>query len=524
MSLKKIAQTLTKELDDNEKLLAPVLSGKLNQLAETHPTDQTIVQIASVMSRLADKNMFICKKDFKDLYKKFYTSKTAFASYFPEVEVLAEPVIKSAPQEALDPSQYVNSALTEALASIFDGTKFKGYSTKLANKACSEISSTLDSWNLAPKSVSVSDGNEKFLVLKADYETPKGLTSFYVPVVVNDENIEEFSVFLTNAGVNDLNNKNVKSYLQSNAGGKLNVSPKKVLEVLAAAVTEKREITSTELAIAKLAEKRSNPEALAQSILLEKIAEVQPDIQNPGAGEYASVSEQFGSPDGAAAFDFGSAKVEAGRSVIARELKTMGYGNCQIKVARHDSKKVFYAVGLNSRTGFIVPIKMAETVGFPTIVMTNGEVHGFDKESIDALDSSGIGDLGAVAAASPRSGLRPSELIEVIKVAMVEGNIAKAEDALNVLKNSGDEVAYNNGFNHYMSGLNPSNLVVEASSGCSFIIKNAKTSQYALCGHTNLPLHKVYQDKFGQCLPNYRKNMDETSEAVSLIVNKINFQ
>jgi hypothetical protein len=54
------------------------------------------------------------------------------------------------------------------------------------------------------------------------------------------------------------------------------------------------------------------------------------------------------------------------------------------------------------------------------------------------------------------------------------------------------------------------------------IVKNAHSS-HRICGHTNLPLHKVYQDKEGNCRPLYRKEMDETYQGAYFLNSKIFF-
>jgi hypothetical protein len=53
------------------------------------------------------------------------------------------------------------------------------------------------------------------------------------------------------------------------------------------------------------------------------------------------------------------------------------------------------------------------------------------------------------------------------------------------------------------------------------LIKNSKVSEHSICGHTGLPIHKVFQDKNGNCQPLYRRGMDETYEGASFMNAKI---
>src|SRR6202020_487113 len=85
-----------------------------------------------------------------------------------------------------------DQVLANALESVFDPSiPLKQYSQAIANRALKSVASTLNIWNLTPAKLSVSDGNQKFLVIQADYETPKGLTSFYVPVETNKNQVAD---------------------------------------------------------------------------------------------------------------------------------------------------------------------------------------------------------------------------------------------------------------------------------------------------------------------------------------------
>ena len=109
-------------------------------------------------------------------------------------------------------------------------------------------------------------------------------------------------------------------------------------------------------------------------------------------------------------------------------------------------------------------------------------------------------------------------LIQNIKVAVAEGNLTKAEDALNILSQSNDPKAHLMGFQAFMQGL--SGHKVEAEQECSMVIKNA-TSEHPICAHTGLPIHKTYRDKDGNCRPLYRRGMEEGYEAATFMNHKI---
>jgi hypothetical protein len=71
-----------------------------------------------------------------------------------------------------------------------------------------------------------------------------------------------------------------------------------------------------------------------------------------------------------------------------------------------------------------------------------------------------------------------------------------------------------------MSGLKGGTIQKAASTTCSRIVRHAHSSQ-ELCGHTNLPLSKVFQDASGECQPMYRKAMQDSREGAYFMNSKI---
>ena len=68
--------------------------------------------------------------------------------------------------------------------------------------------------------------------------------------------------------------------------------------------------------------------------------------------------------------------------------------------------------------------------------------------------------------------------------------------------------------------LDEAKATAEKKTTCSMIIKSA-ASQHPTCGHTGLPIHKVYQDEHGNCQPLYRKDMPQKYEVSTFNTHKI---
>jgi hypothetical protein len=528
-SIQEMVSSLAKTLDDNEQLATPILSSKLAKYQEVYPYDQTVGMMSRVIEKMASNNtLFIKKADFRSLYQKMYSTGTKLAELFPnELGAAYEPKIERTKYEIkeVEPYQIKDQVLANALANAFDSSiPLRAYAQASADKAVKIVSSSLDNCTIHPTEVSIADGNERILLIKADYDTPKGITSIYVPVEVVNNKVADAGVFIGNTGVIEINNQEVKNYIVSNAGAKLKATAKTILAFLTNAISGNKEISDTELALIKLNSERQEKASLnATPILGQKIAEVViKDVVLPKSDEFSSFEKEFSSPYGVASFTFGENKIKIGRESIERELIAAGYKNPQVIVSACNEGTVFYAVSISGgRIGFTVPVKIANgKVSKPDIMLCNGSVSSFSKEGINMLSINNQSDFKAASVASPLYGLKSSELIANIKQALAEGNTAKAEDALNILEKSGNDNAYAIGFAAFIGGLNKTASAPVEEKKCSMIIKSA-ASQHPYCGHCNLPLHKTYVDEDGHCRPLYRKGMNTDYDSVLFNTSKI---
>jgi len=462
--LNEMVNSINKAAELNEKLALPMLTVKLSKFAKMHPGDQTLGKISNVLDKLSSKQLFITRAELKNLYQTLYTRNTKFAELFGEelgdlgYSANSPKLYERGNEGELDMSGFGDSVLASALDSAFDGSiPLKNYSKEAGIKATKAVASCLDSWNLKASHVEVVDGNANFLVVKAEYHTPKGATSFYIPVEVNNSVISEPELFMGNKGPQDLNYTNIKDYVTTQAGSKLGVKPSEILQVLASAVSNNRSVNEVELAIIKLnSAKRATNEYFAGGITGQSLENAAvSDVELPRTEDSFSFEEKFNSPVGLASINFGNDKVKMGNDLISRELRSFGYKNHRITVANSDSNTIFYGVSIDSgRAAFTVPVKVSSgNIVSPTILLCDGVVSDFSSKSVNKLYMENKVDGRIAAVASPLYSLKPSDLINNIRDAVKEDNFAKAEDALNVLKEAGDVKAYAIGFKVYSSGL-----------------------------------------------------------------------
>lgn len=526
--LYQLVGSIAEAVKDNEKLATPILAAKLTKCVAAYPGDQTLGAMSRVIGDMAqNKTLFISRANLKSLYNKLYSRNTKFAELFTDElgQAPAEPQITTFQHDDTvegNPYHVGDQVLANALESVFDKhAPLKMYSQPLADKAVRSVNSTLDAWSLKPSKLTVGAGNDKFIVIKADYETPKGVTSFYVPVEVTKSDVLEPEVFMGNEGPKDLNHTTIKAYLTQEAGVKTKIGATDILDALTTATAEKREVSAAELAVMRLnASRQTNSEFFQGQVVGQKVAEAaKKDVELPKSDEFFSFEKKFTTPQGLATWRFGNDKVATAREHLARELTSFGFSKPQIVVTGNDENTIFYGISLDTgKIAFTVPVKVsAGKLQKPTVMLCNGSIASFDKKSINELVGQNKTDSKVAAVASTMSTLKPSEVVNNLRQALAEENFAKAEDALNVLANSGDAKAYATAFHIYMEGLAGRKT---AETKCSHMIKSA-VSEHPICSHTGLPINKVYQDKNGYCHPMYRKGMDETYEGASFMNSKI---
>jgi hypothetical protein len=533
--LASLIRSVSSALNEQEKLAIPSLNIKLQRAVDLHPHDQTIRAVANILSKMeANKKLLITRAELKSLYDNSYSNHTKFAECFREELGLPseKETVKTAANkqdQAFDPNfqkAFSDPILSNALDSVFNSQiPLKLFSKEMAEKAKRVVSDNLEAWNFKSSKLEVESGNEHFIVVKADYETPKGLTSILVPVEVSNGKVAIPNLFMGNRGPQDLNYVSLKAYVSSQAGNKLNIRASDMLAALSSSITKTAGLSSVELALTKMNASRENSlPFFADSVIGLKQNPVvkNAEVELPKSGQFASFAEKFDSPLGYANLHFGVDKVNLGRDVVLRTLASLGVKNSQVNITDANENTIVYAVSLNDgRVAFNVPVKYhSNRLITPDLLICNGTTFPFSKTGLQQLLKNGGRDYRAAAITSAQYGLKPNELIDNVRQSMINGNYSKAEDSLNILLAEENIDAYKIAFTIYSNGLSVSNNIIKDQSGCSMIVKNS-SSEYDLCGHTGLPTHKIYQDKYGNCHPLYRRNMEENYEPTSFMNSKI---
>jgi hypothetical protein len=477
--LKKAISNLQSALDGHEKIALAFFAQKLHKSGAENPEDQTINQMSLVVDRMnADNRLFISRAEVKDLYNKLYSRNTKFKEIFADelgLEGPAAPVASRTEEkfQEFDIYQDTDKTLLASLTAAFDPTAhaFSKEAEKVVAMECSFP-------NLEPVVKAVS-GDENVVVVSATYRTPQGNASFYVPVELFNKRATTPSFFNGSDGQHYISKKSITNYVT-------------------------KQFTKVG--------------SYGNESVGESFAEMlEPQLD---AEEVESFASKLSSAKGIAVFQHGEL-AEHGRRVISQKLASFGKRSHQVNVLEASTNSITYGVSCDG-VAFKVPVTVENgRLQEPTVILCKGSIESFTSDGVQNLQSSELTDNKIAATVSPLFTLKASDLVETVREATEEGNYAKAEDALNVLANMDDAKAYRVALEEYTNGL--SNVKKESSTTtCSRIVKTANSTQ-PVCGHLNLPLNKVYQDKHGDCRPNSRKGMEDSNEGAYFMNSKILF-
>jgi hypothetical protein len=479
--LKKAISNLQSALDGHEKIALAFFAQKLHKSGAANPEDQTINQMSLVVDRMnAGNRLFISRAEVKDLYNKLYSHNTKFKEIFAEelgLEAAAEPAASRTEEvfQEFDIYQDTDKTLLASLNAAFNPTA-NGLPDDIAKAAEKAVVMECSFPNLEPVVRAVS-GDENVVVVAATYRTPQGNASFYVPVEMFRKTATAPSFFTGKDGQHYISKKSITNYVSNfftKAGSHGN---------------------------------ESVGEAFAEL--------VEPTVD---AKEVESFASNLSSAKGIAAFQHGELP-EQGRRIISQKLNGFGKRSHQVNILEATKDSITYGVSCDG-VAFKVPVKIESgRLQEPAVILCKGSIESFTADGIQSLQSAELTDNKVAAIVSPLFTLKASDLVETVREATEEGNYAKAEDALNVLANMDDAKAYKIALDEYTSGL--SSVKKEASTAkCSRIVKTANSTQ-PVCGHLNLPLNKVFQDKHGDCRPMSRKGMEDSYEGAYFMNSKI---
>jgi hypothetical protein len=440
-----LIKNVARQIESNEKLALPILAAKARREAAKRPDDTHLVNASQVLTKMASTKTFISKSELRNIVERFGATHSKLSSVFSDelgkAAAAGPKIFERSANEGVsvdrDYERFADPVLSNALSGLFEANPVERiYSASDAQRAQRAVHAQLSALGLTPKEVSTFAGRNDVIICQASHETPRGRSNTLVPVEMVDGKALLPVVFLSRGGFKQLDRDELISHVKDVAGRSFKVDASRLLDSIDFIKNGSKEINEVELAAIKVASQRGMIAGDPNAILYTKLDEVTPDVQLPklAATEESSFAEKLGKPDGVARFIHGDKVVEAGRSTIVRKFADFGYSNVQVKVASVDEGKIHYAVGIASVAGMRVPIDVEKNRAMPPkVVFANGIVAPFEKEAIANILRDGLSDNRALASTSPCYDMKPSELVDVVRESVAEGNYLRAEDAINVL-------------------------------------------------------------------------------------------
>lgn len=506
LQLQKAAQQVV----DSEHFLLGVLAVRARKLAETHPYDQCVLGMSNYLNKRAESQAEITRGELKSVYAKMYTPNSPFAQVFASelgqtAELTGPKYIQHSPQEGqpLVPAVVETNPLLGQLTQAFDHTS-SGLTPALGTAACKTVLAELNRQNLPPQKLVAVAGQEDLILCQASYDTPKGVVQVLIPVEMRGTKALLPTIFLSSLGCLDLNAKDLEEHILASAGKSFRVDVAQTLRFLSQVKNGTlRPVSEVEKIVRQASAKREIKPVLDAPLVLielEPEAPTVPVLELEIPAEIQSVADSLTSAAGQAEFLFGAKSVRTGAALVAQAFQTLGEPRVQLRVASVREEGPVWAVTAGS-LAVKVPVKMNKnSVSAPSVCLAGGQIFPLTLKGLaQARQQTPSAPLQAVASAA--YDLKPSQLLEQLKVAMIQNNYAQAEDVLNVLEHKGDQRAIVAARAIYRAGLKGE---LGTISKCAATYRTAASTQ-DICSHTHLPVNKVYQDEQGQCHPAWRR-------------------
>lgn len=542
---------LVNKIQGTEKFAIPILASKARKGARENPNDQTLNLLANVLTKMDENGkFFITKAEFKNLFSKFASRNTKACEMFcEEIDKIEEEKEK---QRAGEPGEDVmglygsaDSRTANSLSGLWDDNGFinkesddRSFDPIFANQAKMLSLMELSKTGLSPKSINTFCGNDEFIICEASYETPSGESRVLVPVQLSKSGALIPNLFVSAFGIADLKRGALEEHLLNSAGKSFEVNAGQLLKVLGTAGKtsflsefEVRALAAQKIVNEKMLSKTASSNMISfdgPSILKQAVDNYKPEnvmLEMPRSEQTEKFASLLESGVGIAEFSFGKKLVDTGRKIVISKMASFGH-NAQVSVSSCDDDTIIYAVATDTRNGpvgfEVVADVKGDKINVPAVAAIKDRVFDFTRAGIDEMISTRATDTSAVAKVSPMYALKPSDVMNTLRKAADDGNYKIAEDALMVLSEKVDRETYSKAVSEYMRSLNTKNINKEASTkcSCSLIVKTS-THDRPVCGHLNMPLDDVYQNKHGECVPKYRKEMPDTYEGAIFHTSKI---
>lgn len=504
---------------------------------ERYPEDPVIRQVAFAVEKMAEKaspGMTINQAEVSNLYNHFIRLGTTKFRDILGYLLLEDQTNNStqnpnytkmnrvdAETSGITSEDLVNTNLVKALSSVFGSSidAIKAFDDKIAREGAKFVAAELNTLGFSPQ-VDIMGGDQEVLVYAAHFETRKGKVTIAIPTEVKNGRVLFPSTFVADDHLKELTSANLNYFVDKKSETD-NFSIPKASDVLAAVgiLTGKaRTAQDTEIKdqLDKLFGNSEGDISLNTPALYldRKYEDGRPDInttqQVEMPQELAHLARDFEDDILEAASEFGLEAIRNGKEMIARELRTAGFKNAQVKFGSESNDSVVYLVAINTPRGpaeIEVPIEMQSVAAdkyiplTPTYFAYDGLIEDFTAPKLQRFAVNlPAPSSGTKVYASAHSYMILPELKDEILKAASEGDYVTCEAALGQVQERFSEEDFKNAVaDYHFILMQKAHLEHTEAQTCSKMIPAGKGSIYARCGHYGVPMHKVVIGEDGSC-------------------------
>lgn len=504
MSLDKLikaAKVLSNQVTNGKEFSTKYVSNVLAKKAEEHPSDIMIHVMRDAITKRASRQNFISQKEIGDLYGSLINysggeSSTQFRAvcggFLPQqIEKKAEQRqdashIRAGQQHVKTLQEYDTglSKMADEFAGIFSLNKkgsFSGFSDDTNSKAKKFAKVQLDSLGCHPKGIKITAGNEHFVLCKAAFETKNfNEVTLDIPVQVSGGVPKLPTHFVGESGLEKMSKENVLVALKAKEDQKKFESVNKFAGARATQSIKIDNVTAPK-AISHLAD-------IEDKVLI-------------------------------ASSKFDNQQVELARSVLSRELKSVGL-NTQLKFAgSNDRGVVFTSKVASADYEFPVEFSMGRPL-MPSHFVSNNKRFEFSSSNLRKVASFQPKGSGSFELRKEAYGnMSYHQLMNEMITSVASKDFSSAEDALSSIQSKFDGTQVVHAVQKYASLLKTAGMNDEKEKLITAAVQRGdlirvSTSLDLYSPKYALPLSKLAFDEHGQLIPlsrvNQRNNMEES--------------
>ena len=490
----KVAQSMIDSLENGKSFPSNYVATRLESCASQHPGDQLLGNMRDVIKKVASKQSLISQKEIADVYNRLYgfsNGDSAFRAYLSDL--LPENYGSAKKTASVHHSTRVGqdlsavslsdkSELSNSFERIFSLGKEKSFGTydkSLDKSAVKLVNVQLKSLGLEPNTVSVSTGNNHFILCTAQFKNYDFTTStLNIPVQISSGKASMPDSFISNENVVALTKESAlveikNQAMTKKASGRLDFSDQRPVDMVAMP-------------------KITLPENMKSNI------------------DYETILSEASS-------GYNKLTIQKAAGIVSKEISMAGLPTPYVKFASATKSGIIFSVKIATTDGareVMVPVDIiGSTVTLPSEFRSPELNKSFDfstdgfatfaKESKISMNKT----ASFVRETDDLKKLSYQELIDRVATGVASGDYRISEDAISVISDKyPDRMAlamesFQTLIKHASKRVDDS--IIKEAVRKGILIKRANSVEL-YCPKLGMPLSKIDFDKHGNPVPKYR--------------------